>query len=188
VRLGVVAPYAKSAEKGPDGVPYEDRFFAGGASTVRGYRENSLGPQIQDEQELEELEFSSDTPLADSPARGGNYQLITNIEWRFPLPLLSRWNFAGVLFYDGGNVWQNLADIRLKGFRLHSIPGEPDDPNSTKLWDYRYAFGTGLRLDTPFGPFRIDVGFPTKRARYVSVDEELTDEKVLYHFSLGYPF
>ena len=86
------------------------------------------------------------------------------------------------------DVWAAISDIRLKSFRLHSIPGAPNDPESTKLWDYRYSVGTGLRLDTPFGPFRIDVGFPLKRARYVSVDETFTDPAVIYHFSLGYPF
>lgn len=188
LRLGVVGPYGQSGGRGADGIPYEDRFFAGGGTTVRGYRENSLGPQIQDQKELDELEFRSDVPLPDSPARGGSYQLLTNLEWRFPLPLLSHWNFAGVLFFDGGNVWGQLSEIRLKGFRLRSTPGAPEDPASTKLWDYRYSVGTGLRLNTPFGPFRIDVGFPLKRARYVSVDQDFTDEKVLYHFSLGYPF
>jgi outer membrane protein assembly complex protein YaeT len=195
IRIGVVTPYAGSAEEGADGVPYDDRYFAGGATTVRGYRENSLGPQIQDQDELDELQFGSDVPLAGSPARGGNYQLLTNLEWRFPMPLLRRWNFSGVLFFDAGNVWENIADIRLKGFRLRSVPGDPDDPNSTRLWDYRYSVGTGLRLDTPFGPFRIDVGFPLKRARYESVDpndpsktKTFTDDTVLYHFSLGYPF
>jgi len=188
LRLGLAIPYAESAQKGPEGVPFDDRYFAGGASTVRGYRENSLGPQIQDQEELDELEFGSDVPLVGSPARGGNYQLITNIEWRFPIPFLSRWNFASVAFFDGGNVWATISDIRLKSFRLHSIPGAPNDPESTKLWDYRYSVGTGLRLDTPFGPFRIDVGFPLKRARYVSVDETFTDPAVIYHFSLGYPF
>jgi len=188
VRLGVAVPYGSSAAKGPDGVPYDDRFFAGGASSVRGYRENILGPQIQDQKELDELEFGSGVPLADNPARGGNWQLIANVEWRFPLPLLSRWNLAGVLFFDSGNVWAEAKDIQLKAFRLRSYPGPPGDPNSTKLWDYRYSVGPGVRLDTPFGPFRLDVGFPLKRAAYFSLDVRIEDPKVVYHFSLGYPF
>lgn len=178
--MGVVEPYGGSRERGADGVPYADRFFAGGVSSVRGYLESSLGPQITDPARLDALQFASDVPLPDNPARGGNYMLLTNVEWRFPLPILSRLRLGGVLFMDGGNVWTQARDIRLEGFRLRSYPREPDEHLATKLWDYRYSIGTGVRLDTPFGPFRVDVGFPLKRAP--------EDDRVMYHFSLGYPF
>jgi len=188
VRLGAVRPYGDSRELGSDGVPYDDRFFAGGAYSVRGYRENSLGPQITDPEEQAEIGWGSDVPLPDDPARGGNYQLITNAEWRFPLPWLSRWHLSSVLFCDGGNVWEDLDDITLDAFRLRSYPGDPEDPTSTKIWDYRYSVGTGLRLDTPFGPFRLDLGFPLKRARYQSLEKTLVDDRWRLHFSLGHVF
>lgn len=180
VRLGAVRPYGRSRDEGSDGVPYDDRFFAGGAYTVRGYRDNGLGPQITDEAERDEIGWGSDAPLPDDPARGGNYQLVTNLEWRFPLPLLRRWNLSSVLFVDGGNVWEELEDIRLKAFRLRSEARDGDDPLATKIWDYRYSLGTGVRFDTPFGPLRLDVGFPVKR----TVD----DDRWRAHFSLGHVF
>ncbi len=186
--LGAAAPYGKSTGLGPDGVPYDDRFFAGGASSVRGYGHNTLGPQVTDQDELDELNYGSDVLLPDNPARGGNYLMLTNVEWRFPLPWLNRWNFASVLFFEGGNVWESLGDVRIRGFRLNSDPGEPGDPTSTKVWDYRYSCGTGIRLDTPFGPVRADVGFPLKRVRYLSAEKDYSDPKVVWHFSLGYPF
>ncbi|MEZ4387521.1 MAG: BamA/TamA family outer membrane protein [Candidatus Krumholzibacteriia bacterium] len=188
VRVGAVRPYGGSRERGSDGVPYDDRYFAGGAYSVRGYRDNGLGPQITDAGEVDQIGWGSDAPLPDDPARGGNYQLITNLEWRFPLPLLNRWNFSSVLFLDGGNVWENVDDIRLKAFRWRSVPGEGDDPASTKIWDYRYSVGTGLRFDTPFGPFRLDVGFPLKRARYQSLARTVEDDRWRAHFSLGHVF
>ena len=188
VMVGGAKSYGKSAGLGPDGVPYDDRFFAGGASTVRGYRHNSLGPQITDQDELDALEYGSDVLLPDNPARGGNYLLLTNVEWRIPLPVLRRWKLATVLFFEGGNVWATMHEMRLKGFRLTSEPGDPLDPASTKTWDYRYSVGTGVRLDTPVGPVRVDVGFPLKRARYVTAEIDRTDPKLLWHFSLGYPF
>ncbi len=188
VRVGAVRPYAESRELGSDGVPYDDRYFAGGAYSVRGYRHNSLGPQVVDPDEQDEIGWGTDAPLPDNPARGGNYQLITNLEWRFPIPYLSRWRLASVLFFDGGNVWENLEDIRLEGFRLTSYPGDPTDPGSTKIWDYRYSVGTGIRLETPFGPFRLDVGIPLKRARYQNLDTILVDDKYRIHFSLGHIF
>ena len=182
---GVVRPYGGSLDRGSDGVPYQERFFAGGVSTVRGYLERSLGPQITDQAVLDSLQLTSDVPLPDRPARGGNYMMLSNMEWRFPLPLLSRWGLDGVAFFDGGNVWEHASDIQLKGFRLRSYPRDPQDDDATKLWDYRYSLGWGLRVGTPVGPVRIDVGYPLKRAQ---LSDTLKEDKVIYHFSLGYPF
>lgn len=188
VLVGGAWPYGQSADRGADGVPYDDRFFAGGASTVRGYRHNSLGPQVTNEDELDYLNYTSDVLLPDDPARGGNYEMLTNLEWRFPLPWLSRWKLSSVLFFEGGNVWERAEDIRWRAFRLTSEPGDPTDSGSTRIWDYRYSYGTGVRLDTPIGPVRVDVGFPLKRARYVGLDKDVRDPVRVWHFSLGYPF
>lgn len=192
IRLGAVRPFGSSSKMGSDGVPYDDRFFAGGAYSVRGYLDNGIGPQLTDTDEREQVGWGSDVPLPDDPARGGNYQLITNLEWRFPLPILSRWNLGSVVFVDGGAVWENIEDIRLRAFRLRSYPGDYVDQSSTKLWDYRYSAGVGLRLNTPFGPFRLDVGFPLKRSRYETPDTVggPIDEDPAWrtHFSLGHIF
>jgi outer membrane protein insertion porin family len=188
IKAGGTRTYGASLDQGPDGVPYDDRFFAGGASTVRGYANNSLGPQISDEDELDYLNYTSDVLLPDNPARGGNYLLLTNAEWRLPLPVLRTWGLATVAFVEGGNVWAELRDIQLRGFRLHAEPGFPTDPGSTRDWDFRYSVGTGIRFDTPFGPVRIDVGFPLKRARYLSEDQDYRDPGAVWHFSVGYPF
>jgi outer membrane protein assembly complex protein YaeT len=182
VTAGAVRPYGQSADLGNEGVPYQERFFAGGGASVRGYQEGSLGPQLTNR---DFLELQNDVPVPDGASAGGNYLLLANAEWRFPLPVLSRWKLGGVLFIDGGNVWQRLDDLRLRAFRLRAYPRLPEDPSATKLWDFRYSVGTGLRLDTPFGPFRVDVGFPLKRAR---LSETLAEDRALFHFSLGYPF
>ncbi len=182
---GIVRPYAGSLARGADGVPYQERFFAGGATTVRGYLERSLGPQITDQAVLDSLELASDVPLSNQPARGGNYLLLTNVEWRFPLPLLRSWRVDGVAFVDGGNVWENARDIRLRSFRWRSYARSSQDDASTKLWDYRYSVGCGVRVDTPVGPVRLDAGFPLKRAL---LSDSVVEDKVIYHFSLGFPF
>ena len=186
--VGGARPLGSSVAQGAEGVPYEDRFFAGGASSVRGYRHNSLGPQVVSDDERNNISYTTGILLQDFPARGGNYLMLTNVEWRFPLPVLRRWGFASVLFFEGGNVWAQLQNIRLESFRLTSIPGAVDDPASTKSWDYRWSWGTGIRFQTPFGPVRVDVGFPLKRVRYVSPDRDEVDPSPFWHFSLGYPF
>jgi outer membrane protein insertion porin family len=188
VKAGGTRTYGSSVDQGPDGVPYDDRFFAGGASTVRGYANNSLGPQVSNKDEQDLLNYTADVLLPDNPARGGNYLLLTNLEWRVPLPVLRKWGLATVAFLEGGNVWAELRDLHLQGFRLRSDPGFPTDPGSTKDWDYRYSLGTGVRFDTPFGPVRIDVGFPLKRVRYLSDTRDYKDPASVWHFSVGYPF
>jgi outer membrane protein assembly factor BamA len=77
--------------EGQDLVPSE-RFFAGGATTVRGYREDDLGPRSQ---------------IGDNEAGGGNGLLILNGEVRFPI---RRW-LRGVAFVDVGNVYPAVGDI-----------------------------------------------------------------------------
>ena len=123
-RVGMVAPYGDS-----DRIPIYERFFAGGAYTVRGYEERSIGP----------IDSVSEDPL------GGEAMLIGNIEYTYPLL-----NFFKVAaFYDAGNVWAKQKDfgsgslksavgigVRLKtpigpimldyGVPLNKAPGEED--------------------------------------------------------------
>ena len=97
-----------------------ERFRAGGSTTIRGYRDRSLGP-LDDEL---------------TNTHRGDVLFIYNIELRFPLYKL----LGGALFFDTGNVWDNLAAINTDP--LHS------------------AVGVGVRVDTPLGPLRFDYGFP----------------------------
>ncbi len=76
---------------GQDLIP-SDRFFAGGANTVRGYREDSLGP----------TDFLG--PI------GGHALMIFNQEARFPI---YRW-LRGVGFFDAGNVFEHASDLSLE--------------------------------------------------------------------------
>ena len=97
-----------------------ERFRAGGSTTIRGYRDRSLGPL--------------DNELTNT--HRGDVLFIYNIELRFPLYKL----LGGALFFDTGNVWDNLAAINTDP--LHS------------------AVGVGVRVDTPLGPLRFDYGVP----------------------------
>jgi len=85
-RVGLAEPFGNSTS-----VPIYERFFAGGAYTLRGYDERKVGP----------VDPSTSDPL------GGASMLIGNIEYTYPL-----FQFLKVAaFYDVGNVWDKLADI-----------------------------------------------------------------------------
>jgi outer membrane protein insertion porin family len=78
-------------------IPIYERFFAGGAYTVRGYRERKIGP----------VDPSSGDPL------GGNSMMIGNVEYTYPLVSFLRL----AAFYDVGNVWAKTNDIGSGGFK-----------------------------------------------------------------------
>ena len=101
--------------------------------------------------------------------------LLTNLEIRFPLPYIARYNFGAVAFLDGGNVWRSVREINLDHFELYS------DRDETSVRDYRYSVGCGLRFYTPVGPLRFDVGFPLKKTADMDYDN-------WFHISLGQIF
>jgi outer membrane protein insertion porin family len=91
-RVGLADAYGNS-----DSLPIYERFFAGGAYTIRGYQERKIGP----------IDPISKDPL------GGESMLIGNIEYDYPV-----FNFLKLaVFYDIGNVWSKLDDIGAGGFK-----------------------------------------------------------------------
>jgi outer membrane protein insertion porin family len=147
------------------GVPVENRYFTGGGNSVRGYRENSLGPRAFAEEGSGEL---TETVV------GGRFLLLGNAEIRFPVPFFSRYRFSASAFVDCGNVWPSLRSVDLKDFRLRAGREEVNDQ------DFRYSAGVGLRYNTPIGPIRLDYGMPLKK------DE--SDRFGRFHLSLGQIF
>ena len=94
-RAGVVLPYGITPE-----VPIQKRFFAGGRTTVRGFKQDTLGPLG-----------------ADGAPIGGNFQLILNAEMRVPL----QYGFLAAAFVDAGSVW--LWNQPTDGFDLRETAG-----------------------------------------------------------------
>src|SRR5215469_4330778 len=130
IRLGLEQPYAGSE------VPLSQRFFSGGASTLRGFPLNGAGPQRVVAACTNPADPSTCTKIT-VPA-GGNELLILNSELRFPLDMIKK-GLGIVTFYDGGNVFPTVG--------LH---------NFTAL--YSNNVGIGFRYATPVGPIRIDIG------------------------------
>jgi outer membrane protein insertion porin family len=76
----------------------DDRFLLGGANTVRGYAENTLGPV-----------FTAEDDPGDKlgKPKGGRYMFLGNVEIRRPL----FWRFGGTVFVDAGNTYSHLKEI-----------------------------------------------------------------------------
>jgi outer membrane protein insertion porin family len=82
-----------------DYVPTFDRFYMGGASTMRGFEENSMGPVDE-----------KGTPT------GGKVMILGNVEYRRAL----FWKFGYTIFVDAGNLWEKMKYINMKDFKLSS--------------------------------------------------------------------
>jgi outer membrane protein insertion porin family len=156
-------------------VPLPERFFAGGASSHRGFNENQAGPR----------DLLTGFPI------GGKALLLSNTELRFPL---IGDNIGGVFFHDAGNVYSNLNNI---SFRFHQRDLED--------FDYMvHAVGFGVRYRTPVGPVRIDLAYSINSPRFMGLKgtyEQLLDPNLTgvqfveqrisrfqFHFSLGQLF
>jgi outer membrane protein insertion porin family len=116
------------------GVPIFERFFVGGPLSVRGFRRNTLGPEIA----VPASRFP-DAPTVEQDI-GGTEQLILNAEFEYPI--FQKVGIRGVFFLDGGNAFDRR------------------DPVGDKLGDLRYSWGFGIRWISPIGPLRFEWGFP----------------------------
>jgi outer membrane protein assembly factor BamA len=130
LRLGFAAPFAGNQ------VPLSERFFSGGADSIRGFPINGAGPQ----RPVEVCGNPNDptTCTLISVPVGGEMLFVLNSEARFPIPAKS--GLGAVVFYDGGNVYSKIS--------LKQI-----------IDNYTNSIGVGLRYDTPVGPIRFDVGY-----------------------------
>ena len=127
-RLGLAEPYGNTAK-----IPIYERFFAGGAYTIRGYEERKVGPV---------------DPVSKDPL-GGAAMVVGNIEYTYPL-----FSFLKVAaFYDVGNVWEKAADIF----------SSKDTSNPLNTGGFKSGFGLGLRINTPIGPIMLDYGIPMNK-------------------------
>jgi len=141
-------------------LPLAERYFPGGITTVRGFQVRSLGPREPWCDNLTGCINGNDSDIDDSRTSeiGGSSQLIINNEIIFPI--IPDAGVRGVVFFDAGQAWSHKGGI--------------------DLGDLRLAVGVGLRWLSPFGPLRIELGFP--------LNDEDDDETSLVLFSFGTPY
>ena len=153
-------------------IPLPERFFAGGASSHRGFPDNQAGPR---------------DPKTGFPL-GGKALLTAGTELRYPLLGSS---LSGVLFHDAGNVYSSVSDV---SFRV--LQRDRQDFNYMV-----HAAGIGFRYRTPIGPLRLDLAYCVNPPRFYgfkgTIEELLknlgtpTNQRLShfqFHFSLGQAF
>jgi outer membrane protein assembly factor BamA len=151
-------------------VPPEERLYAGGPNSVRGFSQNLLGPvvYIVDTFAVSSAVIGGNpTQLfrADETSRvlqysptGGNTLIVASAEWRYRLASFGgRVQFAA--FVDAGQLWNRPQQ-------------------SFTLSDLRVTPGLGVRVRSPIGPLRVDVAYnsyasTTGSAFFVGTDNVL---------------
>jgi len=139
---------AGAVERGAGGlfIPPQERLYAGGPNSIRGFQQNELGDVVYIARERDVTKNTSGTPITYEVSDtsgfervvplGGNRLLVANLEYRVPdkflLPKYLQWT----LFVDAGDVWNTPAPLA---------------PKVTP--------GVGLRLTTPIGPFQVNFGY-----------------------------
>ena len=164
--LGVAYPYGNSTV-----LPFEKRYFSGGANSVRGWGVRELGPGG----------YKGNDGRIDFINQTGDMKLDLNVEYRTPL----FWKFEGALFVDAGNIW--------------TLRKYDEQPNGQFKLDKFYkqiaaAYGMGLRLNFDYFILRFDMGMKAINPAYESGDEHWAiihpklSRDFAFHFAVGLPF
>ncbi len=166
VGLGVAYPYGNSKI-----LPFEKRYFSGGASSVRGWNVRELGPG----------KFKGTDGRIDFINQTGDMKLDLNVEWRTFL----FWKLNGALFVDAGNNWtiRSYADQPGGQFKINEFYKQ-----------IAVAYGMGLRLNFDYFILRFDFGmkavnpaYETRREHYPLLYPNFSRD-LSFHFAVGMPF
>ena len=187
LRMGAVLGPMLRSQVGDAYIPAQERLYAGGATTVRGFRQNELGPVVYiptgydtvradgtpggDPSDPSQTVFFRANPGAVGQRAipvGGNALLVANIEARVPSPVFSSL-LQLAAFADAGRVWNRNTAATLN---LRSVQWTP---------------GIGVRMRTLVGLVRVDIGYnPYQRSEGAAYfDTPISDGGQLFCVSPG---
>lgn len=164
--LGIAYPYGNSTI-----LPYEKRYFSGGANSVRGWSVRSLGPGS----------YKGTDGRIDFINQTGDLKLDLNAEFRTTL----FWKIHTALFIDAGNIWtlRNYSDQPGGQFRFDTF------------WkQIAVAYGLGLRLNFDYFVLRLDGGMKAVNPAYTDSRHHFPiihprfGRDFQLHFAVGLPF
>jgi outer membrane protein insertion porin family len=129
-------------------LPLFERYFLGGINSVRGFADRSLGPR----EPSCVTQDDGTVKCHGSDVVGGDAAMVMNTELLFPI--MEQYGVRGVAFFDMGNAF-----------------------NGFNFSDLRRSVGAGVRWMSPFGPLRVELGFP--------LNKKSGDETSVLGFSIG---
>ena len=164
--LGIAYPYGNSTV-----LPFEKRYFSGGANSVRGWNVRELGPG----------KFKGKDGAIDFINQTGDMKLDLNMEFRTFL----FWKFYGAAFIDAGNIWTLRKYDEQPGgqFRINSFYKQ-----------IAAAYGLGIRLNFNYFILRFDMGMKAINPAYSNENEHYAiihpkiSRDFSFHFAVGLPF
>ena len=164
--LGIAYPYSNS-----NILPFEKRYFSGGANSVRGWNVRELGPG----------KFRGSDGKIDFINQTGDMKFDMNVELRTAL----FWKFNGAFFIDAGNIWtlKNYKDQPGGQFKF-----------DTFLKQLAVAYGLGLRVNFDYFIVRLDCGMKAVNPAYTTSTEHypianpILGRDLSVHFAVGMPF
>ena len=162
--FGIGIPFGNS-----NVLPFEKKYFTGGANGIRAWQVRSLGPG------------SYKAPSNVYPNQSSDIKLEANLEYRFKL----FWRMEGAFFTDAGNIWA----INYKDNREGSV-------FEVNEFYKQIAVGTGagLRFDFTYFLFRLDLGMKLRDPslpegkRLIVGNYPITTDQFNLSFAIGYPF
>lgn len=163
---GVAVPYGNSTS-----LPFEKRYFSGGANSVRGWAVRELGPG----------KFKGDDRTIDYIKQSGDIKLGASLEYRSKL----FWKLNGAAFIDAGNIW-TIRDYSEQPGGMFKF--------NTFYKQIAVAYGLGLRVDLGFLVLRFDGGMkaynPSGKSLYrrLPLIHPSFDRDFAFHLAVGYPF
>lgn len=164
--LGVAFPYGNSTI-----LPYEKRYFSGGANSVRGWSVRGLGPGT----------YTGTDGRIDFINQTGDIKLDMNAEYRTFL----FWKLHGAVFVDAGNIWTIRSYEEQPGGQFHF---------DTFWRQIAVAYGLGLRLNFGYFILRLDGGMKAVNPAYTDGERHFPvihpdfHRDFTLHFAVGLPF
>lgn len=167
-------------------IPQQERLYAGGANTVRGYGHNELGPRAYIARGFDTVRApGAEGPLQDDEAvffrvragaeaersvpTGGSALVVGNLELRIPSPVLTE-RATIAAFVDAGELWS---------------PGAQQA--QSRFSEVKWTPGFGVRVATPIGAIRVDLAYNryARRAGAAYYDTPISLGGQLYCVSPG---
>ena len=161
-------------------LPFSERFYIGGANSVRAYPLRSIGPGrfLGDYEGNRQLSYL---------LQNGDVKLQANLEYRQRL----FGNLHGAVFLDAGNVWLR-KDLEIGIDAISIMFKEAYFHFGEFFKQMAVGTGIGLRYDLDFLILRLDWGiglhvpYETTKSGFYNVDKFSRHQTL--HFAIGYPF